>query len=160
MSRYGKICNKSAYLSLYFPLEWLKFPFLTQFSQLKLFLLLLQRGQTSCEVQIVGNFNSFSFSKYSAILCCTFCWVLVLMIDCWSNNNNSMFMKQRLWSADILARDTLCLDYLTYKPKSEAKRDTMFQKIREWISLKNYQYQVTTGIYMLEPWERTIFSIL
>lgn len=158
MSRHGKICNKSAYLSLYFPLEWLKFPFLTQFSQLKLFLLLLQRGQTSCEVQIVGNFNSLSFSKYSAILCCTFCWVLVLMIDCWSDN--SMFMKQRLWSADILARDTLCEDYLTYKPKSEAKRDTMFQKIREWISLKNYQYQVTTGIYMLEPWERTIFSIL
>ncbi|CAH3040947.1 unnamed protein product [Porites lobata] len=34
----------------------------------------------------------------------------------------------------------------------------MFQKIREWISLKNYQYQVTTGIYMLEPWERTIFN--
>jgi len=36
----------------------------------------------------------------------------------------------------------------------------MFQRIREWLSLKNYQYQVTTGIYMLEPWERTIFSIL
>lgn len=36
----------------------------------------------------------------------------------------------------------------------------MFQKVREWLALKNYQYQVTTGIYMLEPWERTIFSIL
>lgn len=36
----------------------------------------------------------------------------------------------------------------------------MLQKVREWLSLKNYQYQVTTGIYMLEPWERTIFSIL
>jgi len=34
----------------------------------------------------------------------------------------------------------------------------MFQRIREWLSLKNYQYQVTTGIYMLEPWERTIFN--
>lgn len=36
----------------------------------------------------------------------------------------------------------------------------MFQKVREWLALKNYQYQVTTGIYMFEPWERTIFSIL
>ncbi|PFX30691.1 Serine palmitoyltransferase small subunit A [Stylophora pistillata] len=34
----------------------------------------------------------------------------------------------------------------------------MFQKLREWLWLKNYQYQVITGIYMLEPWERTIFN--
>ena len=43
---------------------------------------------------------------------------------------------------------------------SGGNKDAMFQRIREWLSLKNYQYQVTTGIYMLEPWERTIFSIL
>ena len=42
----------------------------------------------------------------------------------------------------------------------ELEEVAMFQRIREWLSLKNYQYQVTTGIYMLEPWERTIFSIL
>ena len=49
------------------------------------------------------------------------------------------------------------------KKRNEASggnKDAMFQRIREWLSLKNYQYQVTTGIYMLEPWERTIFSIL
>lgn len=44
--------------------------------------------------------------------------------------------------------------------ETKSKEDAMFQKLREWLVLKNYQYQVTTGIYMLEPWERTIFSIL
>jgi len=30
---------------------------------------------------------------------------------------------------------------------------------RSWIQLKYYQYKLNTGIYMLEPWERKIFSI-
>lgn len=34
----------------------------------------------------------------------------------------------------------------------------MFQKVRAWLALKNYQYQAVTGIFMLEPWERTIFN--
>ena len=38
--------------------------------------------------------------------------------------------------------------------------ETMFQKVRAWLALKNYQYQAITGIFMLEPWERMIFSIL
>jgi len=40
------------------------------------------------------------------------------------------------------------------------RKVTMFQKIREWLALKNYQYEVTTGAYVLQPWEKTIFSIL
>ncbi|KAK2567476.1 hypothetical protein P5673_008298 [Acropora cervicornis] len=36
----------------------------------------------------------------------------------------------------------------------------MYQKLRGWLALKNYQYQAITGIFMLEPWERMIFSIL
>lgn len=36
----------------------------------------------------------------------------------------------------------------------------MYQKLRAWLALKNYQYQAITGIFMLEPWERMIFSIL
>lgn len=38
--------------------------------------------------------------------------------------------------------------------------ESMFQKVRAWLALKNYQYQAITGIFMLEPWERMIFSIL
>lgn len=34
----------------------------------------------------------------------------------------------------------------------------MYQKLRAWLALKNYQYQAITGIFMLEPWERMIFN--
>ena len=31
---------------------------------------------------------------------------------------------------------------------------------RNWLQLKYYQYELNTGIYMLEPREKKIFSIL
>jgi hypothetical protein len=27
-----------------------------------------------------------------------------------------------------------------------------------WVRLKYYQYELTTALYMLEPWEKTLFS--
>ncbi|CAG8526907.1 12563_t:CDS:2 [Ambispora gerdemannii] len=33
----------------------------------------------------------------------------------------------------------------------------MFSTIRKYAALKNYQYEVTTGLYMLEPWEKALF---
>jgi len=35
----------------------------------------------------------------------------------------------------------------------------MFKTIRDYLALKNYQYEVTTGLYMLEPWEKALFSM-
>ncbi len=32
------------------------------------------------------------------------------------------------------------------------------RKSLEWAKLKNYQYELTLGLYMLEPWEKVIFS--
>ncbi|TPX33915.1 hypothetical protein SmJEL517_g03381 [Synchytrium microbalum] len=34
----------------------------------------------------------------------------------------------------------------------------MLKEFREWIRLKNYQYELTFGLYMLEGWEKTTFS--
>ncbi|KAF0436356.1 small subunit of serine palmitoyltransferase-like protein [Gigaspora margarita] len=36
----------------------------------------------------------------------------------------------------------------------------MFSRIREYLVLKNYQYEVTTSLYMLEPWEKALFNSL
>ena len=32
------------------------------------------------------------------------------------------------------------------------------RSLREWISLRWYQYKVNTALYMLEPWERMLFN--
>ncbi|KAJ3046156.1 hypothetical protein HDU99_009823, partial [Rhizoclosmatium hyalinum] len=32
--------------------------------------------------------------------------------------------------------------------------------LSKWISLKIYQYELTFGLYMLEPWEKYIFNIV
>nr|CAG8554290.1 7502_t:CDS:2 [Entrophospora candida] len=36
----------------------------------------------------------------------------------------------------------------------------MFRTIRDYLALKNYQYEVTTALYMLEPWEKALFNTL
>ena len=36
---------------------------------------------------------------------------------------------------------------------------TSLKKVRDWFNLKYYQYEINTSIYMLEPWEKKIFSI-
>lgn len=36
----------------------------------------------------------------------------------------------------------------------------MLSKFREWVSLKYYQYELNSGIYMLEPWERVLFNVI
>ncbi|CAG8605902.1 7976_t:CDS:2 [Paraglomus brasilianum] len=36
----------------------------------------------------------------------------------------------------------------------------MFQKIGNYLALKNYQYELTTALYMLEPWEKALFNSL
>ena len=55
------------YRSLYFPLEWSKFPFRMHQSQVKLSLLLLHKGQVSSD-ELIEDFSSFSSWKYSAIV--------------------------------------------------------------------------------------------
>lgn len=35
----------------------------------------------------------------------------------------------------------------------------MLKAIRNYLALKNYQYEVTTALYMLEPWEKALFSM-
>ena len=130
-------------------------------SHVKLFLLLLHKGHASSDELIVG-FSSFPSCKYSVIVTLpSFLlfrwvrWVLVLAINCWPITCScSVLIKPHLRSADARTKGT------RVGRREEDAEDAMFQRIREWLSLKNYQYQVTTGIYMLEPWERTIFSIL
>ncbi|CAG8466454.1 7185_t:CDS:2 [Acaulospora morrowiae] len=34
----------------------------------------------------------------------------------------------------------------------------MLTKIRRHLALKNYQYEITTALYMLEPWEKALFN--
>ncbi|RIA84648.1 hypothetical protein C1645_783658 [Glomus cerebriforme] len=34
----------------------------------------------------------------------------------------------------------------------------MLKTIRNYFALKNYQYEVTTALYMLEPWEKALFN--
>ncbi|CAB4383346.1 hypothetical protein RhiirA5_495591 [Rhizophagus irregularis] len=34
----------------------------------------------------------------------------------------------------------------------------MLKAIRNYLALKNYQYEVTTALYMLEPWEKALFN--
>ncbi|TPX40939.1 hypothetical protein SeLEV6574_g06323 [Synchytrium endobioticum] len=34
----------------------------------------------------------------------------------------------------------------------------MLQGLRDWIRLKNYQYELTFGLYMLEGWEKATFN--
>ncbi|CAG8483557.1 9581_t:CDS:2 [Funneliformis mosseae] len=35
----------------------------------------------------------------------------------------------------------------------------MFKTFRKHLALKNYQYEITTGLYMLEPWEKALFTL-
>ncbi|RUS22646.1 hypothetical protein BC938DRAFT_475220 [Jimgerdemannia flammicorona] len=35
---------------------------------------------------------------------------------------------------------------------------TMFATAKKYVSLKVYQYELTTSLYMLEPWEKTLFN--
>ena len=30
---------------------------------------------------------------------------------------------------------------------------------RRWLELKVFQYNITFGLYMLEPWERLVFNV-
>lgn len=124
-------------------------------SQVKLFLLLLHKGQASSDELIVG-FSSFSSWKYSAIVTSVLASFLPSFPAFFAE-----FWFWRLTAGLLRARETTSkVSGCTHKKEQELEEDAMFQRIREWLSLKNYQYQVTTGIYMLEPWERTIFSIL
>ncbi|RHZ54755.1 hypothetical protein Glove_423g20 [Diversispora epigaea] len=34
----------------------------------------------------------------------------------------------------------------------------MLTKIRRYLALKNYHYEITTALYMLEPWEKALFN--
>ncbi|RUS16958.1 hypothetical protein BC937DRAFT_90602 [Endogone sp. FLAS-F59071] len=34
----------------------------------------------------------------------------------------------------------------------------MFTSLKKYVSLKVYQYELTTSLYMLEPWEKTLFN--
>lgn len=34
----------------------------------------------------------------------------------------------------------------------------MLTSLKKYVSLKVYQYELTTSLYMLEPWEKTLFS--
>jgi len=34
----------------------------------------------------------------------------------------------------------------------------MLKAIRNYLALKNYRYEVTTALYMLEPWEKALFN--
>ncbi|KAJ3116982.1 hypothetical protein HK098_006416 [Nowakowskiella sp. JEL0407] len=34
-----------------------------------------------------------------------------------------------------------------------------FKKLQDAIALKLYQYELTIGLYMLEPWEKTLFNL-
>ena len=36
----------------------------------------------------------------------------------------------------------------------------MFDGLKEWIQLSVLRYETTTALYMLEPWEKILFSIL
>ena len=38
--------------------------------------------------------------------------------------------------------------------------DRVSIKFKDWISIKYYQYELNTGIYMLEPWEKSIFNFV
>jgi len=31
--------------------------------------------------------------------------------------------------------------------------------LRSYVKQLNYSYEVTTGLYMLEPWEKAVFSM-
>jgi hypothetical protein len=31
-------------------------------------------------------------------------------------------------------------------------------KLRRWLDLRIFQYNITFGLYMLEPWERLVFN--
>jgi hypothetical protein len=42
--------------------------------------------------------------------------------------------------------------------KSAFKIEKKKKMIRDYLALKYYRYEVTTALYMLEPWEKALFS--
>ena len=57
--------------------------------------------------------------------------------------------------------------FITFNPSQQAptvdRRNSyiisiMLKDVRDWVRLKNYQYELTFGLYMLEGWEKATFS--